>query len=213
MCQEVRRNLRGQAGGPGPHHLNLFASCPGRRMETGRRELCNRDWETRQGRPGTCVNGPGEAAKLALGPQPSQLGTGATNRGSRGLPQRQGPEESEAGLTRPYPALSCPGNQGLSSVKKTTGHPNHRTSGCRRNMAEVNLYVLAMGGIMPSPQRYAEALTPGPLRMWPHLGVGSWQVASLQLRRGRTGPLIQWDGVGILTPGGSCTCVHGESAM
>lgn len=67
----------------------------------------------------------------------------------------------------------------------------------------------------PPPKRYAEALAPGPLRMWPHLGVGSWQVTSLQLRRGRTGPLIQWDGVGVLTPGGSCThrCAHRESAM
>lgn len=214
MCQEVRRNLRGQAGGPGPHHLNLFASCPGR-AETGRRELCNRDWETRQGRPATCVNGSGEAAKLALGPQPSQLGPGATNHGSWGLPQRQGPEESEAGLTRPYPALPCPGNQGLSSVKNTTGHPNHRTSGAAGTWRRSTSMCLLWEESCPPPKRYAEALTPGPLRMWPHLGVGSWQVTSLQLRQGRTGPLIQWDGMGVLTPGGSCThrCAHGESAM
>ena len=76
---------------PGPHcgrHLDLFASCPGRRAETHRRrKFCNHSWEIQQGRPGTlcqytqegrpvCSPGRRPSWRLltrSLGFQPSQL--------------------------------------------------------------------------------------------------------------------------------------------
>lgn len=130
MCQEVRRNLRGQARRPRPPPSEFVCQLP--REESGDRqagELCNRGWEIQRGSLGPCVNTPREAgllaagwtAKLALGLHFSQLGPGATNSNClRGLPQRQGTEENE---TSPGPAEPWKsGSFSTGLVENTLGH-------------------------------------------------------------------------------------------
>lgn len=159
---------------PRPPPSESVCQLPREESRDGQAEVVQPWLELGRGGGGPVSMRPGRRSVCSLGRRPRWLSVCSppTNSGSRGLPQRQ--HQRRRKLTLP-----CPGNQGLSPGRgeKTTGHPTHTTAA--ETWRRPTPMCLPWEESGPSHRRYVEAPSPEPHRMWPHLGVGSWQVLLL----------------------------------